>query len=375
MLSSMGRALFGRGSKQNGKQESKQEYTKSPESKQSRSSSFTHVTSKERAEILALRDEGHSTHDIAGQMGRSSRTVNKVLMASGLNKNPGRASQAPPDKPGAGPYAVKRRSLLDICESALIERIEPLLEKNPELVLQIAYNTMGITMPKRTLDDVFQEEISNSPEYRRQIVEYRLRQMQHGGRSELDIVREGLAMLFSILAEVKKGDWAAAAKELVASGELSKTVIGSLAVLKGLHNTQTGSNGSETQQAVEQAGCKPLELGQTEQLNEATIPLPGQGGPGTEGEASETEQSGQVAKTEVAPHQQTGPRSEVAPQVSPVYRGRRRRYPVTPELLAVLRKPLPSLSEMKAELLDRQALAATPAGDDSHPGGDKDESA
>ena len=58
------------------------------------------------------------------------------------------------------------------------------------------------------------------------MAETRLQQIKRNGRSEMDIVEEGLDMLFKLNQELTKGAWPHVVNNAVVSGEARKTLIG-----------------------------------------------------------------------------------------------------------------------------------------------------
>ena len=56
--------------------------------------------------------------------------------------------------------------------------------------------------------------------------------IKRNGRSELDIVGEGLELVISVVRELEKGAWPRVVSEVVTSGELRETLLGLAGVLK-----------------------------------------------------------------------------------------------------------------------------------------------
>jgi len=94
---------------------------------------------------------------------------------------------------------------------------------------------MGVKIPRKTSDDMIMEAIGDDPTLRREWAETRLQQIKRNGRSEMDIVEEGLDMLFKLNQELTKGAWPHVVNNAVVSGEARKTLIG----LAGLWKDQT----------------------------------------------------------------------------------------------------------------------------------------
>jgi hypothetical protein len=61
---------------------------------------------------------------------------------------------------------------------------------------------MGVKIPRKTLDDMVMETIGDDPTLRREWAETRLQQMKLNGRTEMDIVGEGLVMLLKLSQEL-----------------------------------------------------------------------------------------------------------------------------------------------------------------------------
>ena len=60
----------------------------------------------------------------------------------------------------------------------------------------------------------------------------RLQDIKRNGRSELDIVGEGLELVLRVVRELEKGAWPRVVSEAVTSGELRETLLGLVGVLK-----------------------------------------------------------------------------------------------------------------------------------------------
>ena len=65
--------------------------------------------------------------------------------------------------------------------------------------------------------------------------------MKHNGRSEMDIVGDGLEMLIKIARELERGAWAKVAEDAITSGEVRATVLG----LADAFNKQPGSENAD----------------------------------------------------------------------------------------------------------------------------------
>ena len=321
------RIIVGRGTdgKRRGKQrdtESKRRYTGAPYS-------FTHVSDGERAAILELREQGLGTHEIAGSVGRSSRTVNKILRENGMNRRNGRPKGGRGqsiDREQRGPQQQKFSAMKEEIEKLVRERIPEVLDNDPELTKQIIAKMYHIELPKQTLDDYIEQEIAKSPEYRRRLAQHHLEQMERGGRSEMDIVREGLVMFFSVLDQAHRGDWPGVVRELVTSGEMRRTLVEALRIWNGGREPNADVLEEEPQRATHADDRR------TEGTNSIAA-----GVQGNEVGPSVSQQPDQCAEAKVV---RIG-----AP------RRKRKHLVATPEILEALRRPLPDLSAKAQELL------------------------
>ena len=87
-------------------------------------------------------------------------------------------------------------------------------------------------MPQKTIDDLVTETIAGDPVLRREWAEVRLQSIKRNGRSELDIVGEGLDLVLRVVRELEKGAWPRVVSEAVTSGELRETLLGLAGVFK-----------------------------------------------------------------------------------------------------------------------------------------------
>jgi len=85
------------------------------------------------------------------------------------------------------------------------------------------------------------EAIGDDPTLRREWAETRLQQIKRNGRSEMDIVGEGLDKLFKLNQELTKGAWPHVVNNAVVSGEARKTLVGLAGLLKA--QTPTAEEG------------------------------------------------------------------------------------------------------------------------------------
>ena len=77
-------------------------------------------------------------------------------------------------------------------EAKILESWPDLVQSDPEFLRQVVGSVMGVKIPRKTLDDMVMETIGDDPKLRREWAETRLQQMKHNGRTEMDIVGEGL---------------------------------------------------------------------------------------------------------------------------------------------------------------------------------------
>ena len=82
-----------------------------------------------------------------------------------------------------------------------------LLREDPVVARQILGSVLGVKIPQRTIDDLVTETIAGDPVLRREWAEARLQDIKRNGRSELDIVGEGLELVISVVRELEKGAW------------------------------------------------------------------------------------------------------------------------------------------------------------------------
>ena len=123
---------------------------------------------------------------------------------------------------------------------AFLKKIEPqllkacteLLNSDPEVVKQIAASLLGTRFPRKTLDEIAIEGIAEDPVLRRQLAEAHLSNMKHNGRSEMDIVGDGLEMLIKLARELDRGAWAKVAGDAITSGEVRETLVNLVSPLK-----------------------------------------------------------------------------------------------------------------------------------------------
>ena len=200
--------------------------------------------------MFALYEQGRGTHAIASQMGRSTHTVYGVLTHRNTRSLPER-----PVRPG--PEAGKTRdtktgkrnreredtakpSAAQNIEGRLLEKLEPQLERiygkllreDPVVARQILGSVLGVKISEKNIDDLVMETIAGDQVLRREWAEARLQDIKRNGRSELDIVGEGLELVLRVVRELEKGAWPRVVSEAVTSGELRETILGLAGVLK-----------------------------------------------------------------------------------------------------------------------------------------------
>ena len=77
------------------------------------------------------------------------------------------------------------------------------------------------------------ETIGDDPILRREWAETRLQQMKRNGRTEMDIVGEGLDIYLKLAQELTKGAWPHVVNNAVVSGEVQQTLLGLASLWKG----------------------------------------------------------------------------------------------------------------------------------------------
>jgi len=107
------------------------------------------------------------------------------------------------------------------------------VKSDPELFSQVVGSIMGVNIPRKTLDDMVMETIGDDPTLRREWAETRLQQMKRNGRTEMEIVGEGLEMLLKILQESERASWSRVVNNGVVTGEFRETLLGLGSLWKG----------------------------------------------------------------------------------------------------------------------------------------------
>ena len=185
------------------------------------------TTDGERWHMFDLYEQGLGTHAIANKTGRSTHTVHSVLTQRGTRPLPDRNTEAAREgsdsRTGGGGRRRRRGERDDVgtpdrsgdmsealaakLGAKILEDWPDLQKSDPELLRQVVGSIMGVKIPRKTLDDMIMETIGGDPKLRREWAENRLRQMKRNGRTEMDIVGEGLDMHLKILQESKRAAW------------------------------------------------------------------------------------------------------------------------------------------------------------------------
>ena len=200
--------------------------------------------------MFALYEQGHGTHAIASRMGRSTHTVYGVLTHRNTRPLPERPVRpVSKDATTRGTKTGKRKreredtdrpSAAQNIEGRLLEKLEPQLERaygellreDPLVARQILGSVLGVKMPQKTIDDLVTETVAGDLVLRREWAGARLQSIKRNGRSELDIVGEGLDLVLRVVRELEKGAWPRVVSEAVTSGELRETLLGLAGVFK-----------------------------------------------------------------------------------------------------------------------------------------------
>ena len=118
-------------------------------------------------------------------------------------------------------------------EPKIIEACAQFIRSDPETLRQVVGSIMGVKIPRKTLDDMVMETIGDDPILRREWAETRLQQMKRNGRTEMDIVGEGLHIYLKLAQELTKGAWPHVVNNAIVSGEVQQTLIGLAGLWKG----------------------------------------------------------------------------------------------------------------------------------------------
>jgi len=211
------------------------------------------TTDGERRHMFDLYEQGLGTHAIAKKIGRSTHTVHSVLTHRGTRPLPERNPE-PEDEESAGRTGGdgrrRRRGkredtgtgdrgedmsarIAAKLEAKILESWPDLVQSDPEFLRQVVGSVMGVKIPRKTLDDMVMETIGDDPKLRREWAETRLQQMKHNGRTEMDIVGEGLDMLLKVLQEWQRAAWPQVVNNGVVTGEFRETLLGLASLWKG----------------------------------------------------------------------------------------------------------------------------------------------
>ena len=204
------------------------------------------TTDGERRLMFDLYEHGLGTHSIANKIGRSTHTVHSVLTQRGTRTLPERntepAQEGPDNRTGGGGRRRRHGNRDDAgtpdrggdMSEALAAKLEPkiieacaqFIRSDPETLRQVVGSIMGVKILRKTLDDMVMETIGDDPTLRREWAENRLQQMKRNGRSEMDIVGEGLDMFLKVLQEWQRAAWPQVVNNGVVTGEFRETLLG-----------------------------------------------------------------------------------------------------------------------------------------------------
>jgi hypothetical protein len=201
--------------------------------------------------MFDLYEQGIGTHAIAKKTGRSTHTVHSVLTHRGTRPLPERNTE-PADEESAADTGGKRRrrgkrdaagtpdrggdmseALAAKLEPKIIEACAQFIRSDPETLRQVVGSIMGVKIPRKTLDDMVMETIGDDPILRREWAETRLQQMKRNGRTEMDIVGEGLDIYLKLAQELTKDAWPRVVNNGVVTGEFRETLLGLASLWKG----------------------------------------------------------------------------------------------------------------------------------------------
>jgi len=118
-------------------------------------------------------------------------------------------------------------------EPKIIEACAQFIRSDPETLRQVVGSIMGVKIPRKTLDDMVMETIGDDPILRREWAETRLQQMKRNGRTEMDIVGEGLDIYLKLAQELTKDAWPRVVNNGVVTGEFRETLLGLAGLWKG----------------------------------------------------------------------------------------------------------------------------------------------
>lgn len=236
--------------------------------------SFSHTTAEERQAIFALRREGLSVHAIAKTLGRSSRTIYQVLTSRGSRPLPPRGRVPQGGSSGEGQRPGRRRKrrgaggtldgpgmsrrLEQQLEAIVTEGAREVFRDDSEFAQQVIVAKLGLKLPKKSVDDFVLEELKENPSLRKEWAEEHLKQMKYRGRTELEIVNEGLEMFFTFLDRCGRStNWPDAVVAMAKSGELHRTL---QAVVEGIQAAKKPS--PQSAQSAQAAQVAPSDSSQ-----------------------------------------------------------------------------------------------------------------
>ena len=102
------------------------------------------------------------------------------------------------------------------------------------MLRRVVGSVVGVKIPRKTLDDIVMETIGDDSKLRQEWVSTRLQQIKRNGRTEMDIVGEGLDMLLKISQESERAAWPRVVNNAVVTGEAKQTLVGLARLWKGL---------------------------------------------------------------------------------------------------------------------------------------------
>ncbi len=209
------------------------------------------TTDGERRHMFDLYGQGLGTHAIASKTGRSTHTVHSVLTHCGTQSLPERNPEPDDEESAADTRGRRRRrrkredagtpdrggdmseALAAKLEPKIIEACAQFIRSDPETLRQVVGSIMGVKIPRKTLGDMVMEIIGDDPTLRREWADTRLQQIKRNGRTEMDIVGEGLDMLLKILQESERAAWPRVVNNGVVTGEFRETLLGLASLWKG----------------------------------------------------------------------------------------------------------------------------------------------